>query len=68
MLLDVEKAFDSVWQDGLWFKLSRMESSAKQDDPTSIFLPQPKRTVAVTVGNSVSQLVQLHAGTPQGSV
>ena len=66
ILLDVEKAFDSVWQDGLRFKLSQMELPNKITRLLSSFLDQ--RSIAVRVGNSVSRQVQLQAGTPQGSV
>ena len=64
--LDVEKAFDSVWHDGLRYKLHsvglpdgvcRLLSSYIQD-----------RTIRVRFGSHMSEAVPLKAGTPQGSV
>jgi len=66
ILLDVEKAFDSVWQDGLRFKLSQSHLPRKITRLLSSFLEG--RTIAVRVGNTVSRQVPLMAGTPQGSV
>jgi len=64
--LDVEKAFDSVWHDGLRYKLH----SAGVPDPLlrllSSFLVD--RTIQVRVGSTLSTPVDLRAGTPQGSV
>ena len=66
ILLDVEKAFDSVWQDGLRHKLTKFGLPNKLIRLLSSFLEG--RTIAVRVGNTVSRQVPLMAGTPQGSV
>lgn len=64
--LDVEKAFDAVWHDGLRYKLSTIGLPVKLLRLLSSFLTD--RTVSVKVGSSLSQPVKLEAGTPQGSV
>lgn len=64
--LDVEKAFDSVWHDGLRAKLSSLELPAKLVRLLSSFLTD--RTVRVRIGSALSDPVRLEAGTPQGSV
>ena len=66
IFLDVEKAFDSVWQDGLRVKLTRIGIPNKIIRLLSSFLQD--RTIAVKVGNTISRQVPLKAGTPQGSV
>jgi hypothetical protein len=64
--LDVEKAFDSVWHDGIRYKLSRLDLPVKLVRLLSSFLTD--RTIRVRTGEQVSQPVSLEAGTPQGSV
>lgn len=64
--LDVEKAFDSVWHDGLRHKLGSIGLPVKLCRLLSSFITD--RTVAVKVGASISHPVRLEAGTPQGSV
>ena len=66
IFLDVEKAFDSVWQDGLRHKLTKYQLPNKVIRLLSSFLDS--RTIAVRIGNTVSRHVPLKAGTPQGSV
>ena len=66
LFLDVEKAFDSVWQDGLKYKLSQLDMPVKVIRFLSSYLED--RTIAVRVGKSISNPVGLAAGTPQGSV
>lgn len=66
ILLDVEKAFDSVWQDGLRSKMADLPLPSKIIRLLSSFLQD--RTIAVRVGKTVSSEVHLQAGTPQGSV
>ena len=64
--LDVEKAFDTVWHDGLRYKLDKLDIP----DPTlrllSSFLSD--RTISVKINDSLSRPARLRAGTPQGSV
>ena len=59
LLMDVEKAFDAVWHNGLLKKLHDMEL------PGGILID---RTIQVRIGNTLSEVVQLLAGTPQGSI
>ena len=63
---DVEKAFDSVWHDGLRYKLTGIGLPVKLVRLLSSFLSD--RTISVRVGNALSRPVALGAGTPQGSV
>jgi hypothetical protein len=64
--LDVEKAFDSVWHDGLRYKLSKLDLPVKLVRLVSSFLTD--RTIKVRVDHALSHSVSLGAGTPQGSV
>jgi len=64
--LDVEKAFDSVWHDGLRYKLSQLQLPVKLVRLLSSFLTD--REIRVRVAHSLSHSVKLGAGTPQGSV
>ena len=64
--LDVEKAFDSVWHDGLRYKLTTNGLPVKLVRLLSSFLCD--RTISVRAGNVLSKPVRLQAGTPQGSV
>ena len=64
--LDVEKAFDSVWHDGLRRKLSDIGLPHKLIRLLSSFLTD--RTIRVRVAHTLSQPLRLQAGTPQGSV
>jgi len=66
LLLDVEKAFDSVWQNGLRRKLHDLGLPTKMMRVLSSFMSD--RTIKVRVGNIVSEAISLFAGTPQGSV
>lgn len=64
--LDVEKAFDSVWHDGLRCKLLDLGLPSRTLSLFSSFLTG--RSVQVKVDGRLSQPVVLEAGTPQGSV
>jgi hypothetical protein len=64
--LDVEKAFDSVWHDGLRYKLSYLELPVKLVRLLSSYLMD--RSIKVRIGGTISNPVKLMAGTPQGSV
>ena len=66
IFLDVEKAFDSVWQDGLRYKVSQLDMPVKVRRFLSSYLHD--RSIAVRVGKTTSTPVHLEAGTPQGSV
>ena len=64
--LDAEKAFDSVWHDGLKYKLSSIGLPIKMIRFLSSFLTG--RTIRVKINDQLSDKVHLNAGTPQGSV
>jgi hypothetical protein len=64
--LDVEKAFDAVWHDGLKYKLSQHHLPVKLIRLLSSFLDD--RTIQIRVEGHLSPAVHLEAGTPQGSV
>ena len=66
--LDVEKAFDSVWHDGIRHKLSTPGTKlpAKLIRLFSSYLSD--RKIQVKVGQAKSRMITLQAGTPQGSV
>jgi hypothetical protein len=66
--LDVEKAFDSIWHDGLRFKLASpaIGLPVKLIRLLSSFLHE--RQISVRIGSSLSTPTPLRAGTPQGSV
>src|SRR4051812_27857737 len=64
--LDVEKAFDSVWHDGIRYKLSRLGLPVKLVRLLSSFLTD--RSIRVRSEDKLSEAVSLRAGTPQGSV
>ena len=66
ILLDVEKAFDSVWHNSLKHKLSNLNLPPYLTTILSSFLDS--RTIKVKSANEISQQVKLAAGTPQGSV
>ena len=64
--LDVEKAFDAVWHDGLRYKLMQIGLPPGICRILSSFLRD--RTVTVKIRDTLSKPVPLRAGTPQGSV
>ena len=67
VFLDVEKAFDAVWIEGLKYKLSIPEVGipTKMIRLLSSFLTN--RYLRVHQDNAVSNKIELKAGTPQGS-
>lgn len=66
VLLDVEKAFDTVWHDGLIFKLIRLNFPTYLIKIVQSFLYE--RSFCVQIGNEISDYVSVPAGVPQGSV
>ena len=66
VFLDVEKAYDSVWYDGLIFKLIDYKFTDYIIHIISSFLHQ--RTYQVKVDNTLSAIKEMSAGVPQGSV
>ena len=66
VFIDVEKAFDSVWHNGLRYKLMNSKLSNKIIRLMSSFISD--RTITVKINDEMSDKVKLNAGTPQGSV
>lgn len=65
-LLDVEKAFDTVWIEGLIFKLIKFKFDPHIIRAIYSFLSD--RTFQVKVDNTLSQSFNILAGVPQGSL
>jgi hypothetical protein len=66
VLLDIEKAFDSVWHDGLIFKLQKLKFSPFLLKMIQSFLED--RQAFVEVNQAKSSFFDIPAGVPQGSV
>ena len=66
VFIDVEKAFDSVWHNGLRYKLMNSELPNKIIRLMSSFISD--RTITVKINDEMSDKIKLNAGTPQGSV
>ena len=64
--LDVEKAFDNVWHNGLRFKIFQLDLPIKMTLWLSDFLVG--RLIQVNVNNSLSNQINPKAGVPKGSV
>ena len=64
VFIDVEKAFDSVWHNGLRYKLMNSELPNKIIRLMSSFISD--RTITVKINDEMSDKVKLNAGTPQG--
>jgi hypothetical protein len=64
--LDISKAFDKVWHEGLLYKLSRFGISDQLLSWFTSFLSN--RCQRVVVGAAASDYLPVHAGVPQGSV
>ena len=64
--LDVKKAFDNVWHNGLRFKIFQLDLPTKMIRWLSDFLVG--RLIQVNVNNSSSNQINSKAGVPQGSV
>ena len=64
--LDVEKAFDNVWHNGLRFKIFQLGLPSKMTRWLSDFLVG--RLIQVNINNFLSNQINPKAGVPQGSV
>ena len=64
--LDVEKAFDNVWHNGLRFKIFQLDLPTKMTRWLSDCLVG--RLIQVNVNNFLSNQINPKAGVPQGSV
>lgn len=65
VLLDIKSAFDSVWHDGLIFKMISFSFPPEIIKIIQNFLS--KRSFKVYIGNSSSSQIDISAGCPQGS-
>lgn len=66
VLLDVEKAFDTVWHDGLIFKLLKLNFPKYLVKIIQSFMNQ--RSFCVKINQEISERFPIPAGVPQGSV
>lgn len=66
VLLDIHKAFDTVWHVGLLYKLIKLKFPRYIIKFIRSYLE--KRYFQVTVHHAVSELYEITAGVPQGSV
>lgn len=66
ILLDIEKAFDSVWHNGIIFKLNEFKFPIYLQKIIRSFLE--KRCFSVHIHDGISTLREICAGVPQGSV
>ena len=64
--LDVEKAFDNVWNNGLRYKTFMLDLPTKMTRGLSDFLVG--RVIQVNVNGFLSDKISFAAGVPQGSV
>ena len=64
--LDVEKAFDNVWHNGLRYKIYQLGLPTKMTDWLSDFLVG--RLIQVNMNSFLSSQINPKAGVPQGSV
>ena len=64
--LDVEKAFDNVWQHGLGYKIFMLDLPTKMTRWLSDFLVG--RVIQVNVNGLLSDKISPIVGVPQGSV
>ncbi|CAF4209298.1 unnamed protein product [Rotaria sp. Silwood2] len=65
ILFDIKAAFDSVWHDGLIYKLNELRIPKYLMYYLISFLQN--RTASIEIENSLSKLFHLNSGTPQGS-
>jgi hypothetical protein len=66
VFLDLSKAFDKVWHKGLLYKLKRIGITGKLLEWIESYLTNRKQQVVIN--GSKSDILELYAGVPQGSV
>ena len=64
--MDISKAFDTVWHEGLLFKLKRIGIEGDMIGIIESFLSDRKQRV--TIDGKFSEWVDVQAGVPQGSL
>ena len=64
--LDVEKAFDNVWHNGLRYKLFQLDLPTKMTRRLSDFLVGP--VIQGNINGFLSKQINPKAGVPQGSI
>ena len=65
LFVDVKAAFDTVWKNGLKHKIKKIGLTKQLENILFSFLDQ--RTLRVNINSTWSEVVDLNAGTPQGS-
>ena len=66
VLLDISRAFDLVWHDGLIYKLKKIGVDGDMINILKSFLKD--RTQRTTIDGKFSEWVEIGAGVPQGSI
>ena len=66
VMVDLEKAFDLVWHQGLLYKMEQLGLKGNILHFVADFLAN--RNIQVRIGTALSSTHQLQNGTPQGSV
>ena len=66
VFLDIEKAYDTMWSEGLLIKLENIGINGKMYNYIWDFLSQ--RTLRSKVGDGISEEFMVESGIPQGSV
>ena len=66
VFLDISKAFDTVWHEGLIFKLKRIGVEGDMINIIQSFLSNRKQRV--TIDGKYSDWAEVQAGVPQGSL
>ena len=66
VFLDVSGAFNKVWIDGLIWKIMQMHLPLNLLNVIRGFLTN--RSLRVRIGSTISPIIQMQAGTPQGAV
>jgi len=66
IFIDLQKAFDSVWNDGLLYKLSTLGASGRFLGTIKSFINS--RQLKIHVNNYTTQPLKCNIGVPQGSV
>ncbi|KAL2092947.1 hypothetical protein ACEWY4_010259 [Coilia grayii] len=64
--LDIEKAYDTMWREGLLIKLNNLGINGKMYNYILDFMAQ--RTLRVRIGEALSNEFSVEGGIPQGSV